>query len=298
MATPMDVELIKSGIDTVLKIQTEKGKIVNGRIAPQIDHREGYYTVQVNSGFKDARIYGPGESIEPDRKEKIHRQDYYPFIFAKAWITYEWSSDEDVYNQMASNVNDAALAMLRRRNKEEMNLLNNGFDTNFAGPDGQPLFSTAHTGATGVAVRSNRSASGSSLDVGLLETMLAAYAGGLDVNGESLFISGDVDVWTGTPLHPLLYRLVNAELQPGGPDNDPNYVGTKVRAQCGHQISGSGVYMLSSDSDDHKLRTIQFSPYQMGNPKQGDALDIKHTVFERYRAIFETFEYTYADPGP
>lgn len=298
MATPFDLDLIKAGIDEVIKVQAEKGDIRLGRLAPTIDHKEGYYTAQRITGFKDARIYSRGESIEPDRKEMVSRKDYLPYLFAKSWITYQYDKDEDVYNEMASNIADAAIAMLRRKDKEEMNLLNNGFDTNFTGPDGLPLFSTAHTGAAGVAVRANRAAAGSSLDVALLEAMLSGYNDQKDFNGESLYTNGNVNVWTGNTLWPLLWRICEAEYQATTPDNDPNFIGTRVKPMLGHQLSStSAVYMVAANPDDHFLRTIQFSPYQVGLPVEGHALDTKHTVFERYRSIFESFEYTYGDPG-
>lgn len=298
MATPFDVGLVKAGIDEIKVLQATKGNIRLGRLAPEVNHREGYYAVQRNTGFKDARVYSRGEGIEPDTKEKLELQHYYPYLFAKAWRTYAYDKDEDVYDMMADNMADAALAMARRHDKEEMNLLNNGQDTNYPIVDGLPLFSTAHTGAAGVAVRANRPAAGSSVDVNVIEAMLAAYNAGLDFNGESLYTTGDVNIWTGNTLWPLLWRICEAEFQAGGADNDPNYIGTRVRPMLGHQLTTTtALYLVSANEDDHSLRTIQFSPYGVDIRQTGNALDTLYTVWERYRAIAETFEYTYCEPG-
>jgi hypothetical protein len=299
MASPFDQELIKSGIDEVKKVQAERGKIRVGRLAPTINHREGYYAIQRNTGFRDARSYSRGEPIEQDVKTKLELQHIYPLIFAKSWTTYLYDPHEDVYNEMADNIADAGLAMIRRKDKEEMNLLNNGFSSSYLIVDGQPLFSTAHTGATGVTGQANRPTTGSSLDVTSVEEMLTRLMGQEDFNGESMYFDTDINIWVGVTLWPLLWRIVEAEMQAGGADNDPNYVGTRVRAMMSHQISSTAAfYGVAADSSQHHLRMIQFSPYNVFTREAGHALDVDHYVWERYRAVAEDWHGTDANPGP
>lgn len=300
MATPFDLEMIHSGIDEVMKIQTDKGKIRLFEIAPQIDSSEGFRTVQRISGFRDPRNYGRGESIETDRKQKLDRTDYYPLLFAKRWQTYDYDRDEDVYKEMASNMADVAIAMLRRKDKEEKNLLNNGFDaTNFPIVDGASLFSTSHTGVTGVASQANRPASGSGLDPISVEAMITRMMSQTDFNGEQLYWDGKLNIWTGNTLFPLLYRIVEAEYQATTPDNDPNFVNTYVTARRGVQISSTAAfYGIVSDSQNHKLRCIQFSPFRTLKREQGTALETDYFAYERYRFIPETWQGVDANPGP
>jgi phage major head subunit gpT-like protein len=67
--------------------------------------------------------------------------------------------------------------------------LNNGFDTNFTGPDGKPLFSTTHPNAgSGGGVQANKPSTDVDLDVDSLEAALIAYRGITDDRGKLIML--------------------------------------------------------------------------------------------------------------
>jgi len=296
--SPYDLDLIHTGIDLVMKVQADQGKIVLGRIAPKESTREGYKRVQRTTGFRNAQVYDRGAPIESSRKENLDLKDYYPLLWALGWDVYDYDSDEDVYKIIPQNVTDAALSMMRTQDIEECGLFNNGFDTNFNIVDGQPLFSTAHTGATGVATQSNRPASGNSLDAEAVEAMWALLRGQTDFNGEKLYMTGSFEAWTGSTLAPLMWRIIETEFQAGTPDNDKSYVHTNFRAMESPQLSSTTAhYYKTADDTLHKLRMIEFSPYTVKNLPMKDDLSEKTVVYHRRRAVAEDWHYTAADPG-
>lgn len=298
MATPIQLDLVKTGIDLVVKTQTKNGKLTFETIAPSIQHREGFYRLRIITGFGDAGAYGNGVAVPSDRKYSLYEENIYPTRFAKAWEYDLHDKDEDVYNQLAENVGDIAVSMRRRKNKEAANLFNNGFDSNFAIYDGQPLFSTAHPGAVGIANGSNRPASGSSLGSIAVESAIAAYMGQLDPRGESMEFEGNLELHVGNLLFPLATRIVEASGLAGTNDNDPNFAGRYVTVRKNDKITSSTAqYYKAASQDEHKLRTIQFSPYRITNQTEARTEIVVNVVSERYTMFVGQWQGTYADPG-
>lgn len=297
MATPLDLDLIKAGIDTVIKIQTKNGRLTFQTIAPVIDQKQGYYKSRIISGFKDAGVYGRGVPVPSDRKVSVYETDYYPLRFAKAWEYDNYSKDEDVYNEMASNVADIALAMRRRKNKEAANLFNNGFDSAFPVYDGQTLFSTAHPGVGG-NVMSNRPAAGSSLGVYSIEAAIGAYFGQTDVNGESMEFEGNLELHVGNGIFLLASRLVRATQVAQSNDNDPNVIKDYIQLRRNDKITSTTAHFYKAQSEDeHGLRTLQFSPYRIDTQMEARTGQTVNVVSERYRCVVLKSQGVYGDPG-
>lgn len=291
---------MKAGIDAVLKIQTKNGRLTFQTIAPTIDTKEGYYKAVVTSGYKDAGVYARGAPVPSDRKVRLFENDYYPKVFAKAWDYDIYTKDEDVYNQMGTNVGDIAIAMRRRKNKEAANLFNNGFDASGASNiyDGQPLFSTAHPGVGGGFLGSNRPAVGNSLSPYSVEAAVGNFFGQFDVNGESMEFEGNLELHVGNLLYMLASRIINATQIAGSNDNDPNVVKQYITLHRNDKItSATAHYYKSQTEDEHGLRTIQFSPYRITSENEARTQLTVNVVSERYRCVVLKWQGTYGDPG-
>lgn len=298
--TPFDLELIHAGIDKVIKVQAEKGHIQTGRIAPEMDSNgQGYWVTQRNASFKNANVYGRGQTIEPSRKEKLDTYQWDPLLWALAWDFQIYDKDEDFYKELPQNIADAAISMLRTRDIEECGLFNNGFSASYVYVDGVALFSTAHTGATGVAAtQANRPTTGSSLDAESLEALYTLWMNQTDFNGELKYNTGSLEVWSGPLLAPQLWRIINTEFQAGTPDNDKSYVHRLMKAMMAHQLTSSTAYYAkTTDETQHNLRTIIFSPYQVTQLPTDGALQDRTVVWERRRVTVGDWHGTVADPG-
>lgn len=297
MATPAELDLIKAGIDKVIKVQTKNGRLMAHDIAPVINHREGYYRVKVITGFGDAGVYGRGAPVASDRKQALYDTEMYPLRFAKAWEHDTYDEDEDVYNEMADNAADIAKAMRRRKNKEASNLFGNGFDSAYPIYDGQVLFSTAHPGITGVT-GSNRPAAGNAMGVLAMENVIGNYFGQNDPRGESMEFEGNLECWVGNTLFPLTTRIVDSLGVAQSADNDPNFVGRYITVKRGDKLTSSTAhYYKAKDQDEHGLRCIVFSPYRIDSQEEARTGVTVHVVSERYRMVVMQWQGTYGDPG-
>lgn len=297
MATPYELDMIKSGIDAVIKIQTKTGRLMAFDIAPAINSKEGYYKAKVITGFGDAVAYGRGVAVQSDRKQVLYETDFYPLRFAKAWEYDIHSKDEDVYSEMASNAADIATAMRRRKNKEASNLLNNGFSGTYPIYDGQPLFSTAHPGVAGVT-GSNTPASGTALGVIAVEAVVGNYFGQTDPRGESMEFEGNLQQWVGNTLYLLATRIAEASQLAQSNENDPNVVKRFIDVRRGDKLtSATAHYYKAQNEDEHGLRTIVFSPYRVTQGTEARSETIVNVVSERYRSVVLKWNGTYGDPG-
>lgn len=298
MATPSELGLIKSGIDTVIKIQTKNGANTAFDMAPAINHREGYYRAAVITGFGDATQYGMGVSVPSDRKQSLYVTDFYPKRFAKAWEYAIQEKDQDVYREMASNAADIATAMRRRKNKEAANLFcNNGFSSVYPIYDGQPLYSTAHPGVSGVT-GSNTPASGNALGILVLEDVIGNYFGQTDPRGESLEFEGNLQMWVGNMKYLLAMRLAQASQIAQSPDNDPNVVKRFIDVKRGDKITSTTAHFYKASSEqEHGLRTIVFSPYRVTEGVEARSEVTVMVVSEQYNCVALKWNGTYGDPG-
>ena len=296
--TTADLDLVKAGTDAILKVQTKNGRLTFETIAPTIEHREGYYKAVVTSGYKDAGVYARGASIPSDHKARLFETDYYPKMFAKAWDFDIWAKDEDVYDQMGSNVADIAIAMRRRKNKEAANIFNFGFSSGTLIYDGQPLFSTAHPGVGGGFVGSNTPATGNSFGPYAVEAAIGNFFGQLDVNGESMEFEGNLELHVGNLLYLLASRVVKATQIAGSNDNDPNVLQQYIELRRNDKITSSTAHFYKSqNADEHGLRTLQFSPYRITSETEARTQLVVNVVSERYRMVVLKWQGTYGDPG-
>ena len=298
MSTTTDLNLVKAGIDAVLKIQTKNGRLTFQTIAPVIDTKQGYYKAVVTSGYKDAGVYARGAPVQSDRKVRLYETDFYPLRFAKAWEFDVYAKDEDVYAQMGTDVGDIAIAMRRRKNKEAANLFNNGFSSSALIYDGQPLFSTAHPGVNGGFVGTNTPATGNSLSPYSIEAVVNAYFGQFDVNGESMEFEGNLELHVGNAIYIAAKRIVSALQVAESNDNDPNVIKDYIQLHRNDKITSTTAHFYKAQTvDEHGLRTIQFSPYRITSQDEARTETVVNVVSERYRCVVLKWQGTYGDPG-
>lgn len=296
--TTVDLDLVKAGIDAVLKIQTKNGRLTFETIAPTIDTKQGYYKAVVTSGYKDAGVYTRGQPIPSDRKQRLFETDYNPRLFGKAWDFDIFAKDEDVFDQMGTDGADIAIAMRRRKNKEGANLFNYGHDSGTLIYDGQPLFSTAHPGVNGQFLGSNRPTVGNSFGPYAVESAIGAFFGQLDVNGESMEFEGDLELHVGNLLYMAASRVIQSMQIAGSNDNDPNVLKSYIKLNKNDKITSAVAhYYKSQREDEHGLRTIQFSPYRISSQEEVRTQLVINVVTERYVMVVLKWQGTYGDPG-
>lgn len=120
-----------------------------------------------------------------------------------------------------------SLARSLRETREvySANVLNNGFDTDYTGGDGQPLFSASHP-TYSAGTQSNLISGGADLDEDSLEQILIQIRNAKDDRGIPVMMR-PMKLVVSTSDEYNAIRLLQSTLRPGTADNDPNAVRSK-----------------------------------------------------------------------
>lgn len=104
-------------------------------------------------------------------------------------VTHELEAD-DQYGQIRKFPKELAISAQQTKDVVAQNILNNGFDTNYPGADGLPLFSTSHIVALTNGTIANRPTSGSSLSETALRFARTTISNFVDAKGKKIMVKG------------------------------------------------------------------------------------------------------------
>ena len=97
------------------------------------------------SGFANAAVKPEGSGVTFDNAQETFTARYTHETIALAFAITEEAIEDNLYDRIASRYTKAlARSMSNTKQVKAANVLNNGFDSNYQGGDGSPLFSTTH----------------------------------------------------------------------------------------------------------------------------------------------------------
>jgi hypothetical protein len=163
------------------------------------------------------------------------------------------------------------------------NVLNNGFNSAFAGGDGQALFSTAHPLVSG-GVNSNTPATQADLNETSLENAVIQIAAWTDERG-LLIAAKPTKLIVPPSLQFVATRLLETELRVGTADNDINAIKNNGSIPGGYTVNNyltdNNAWFLCTDVPNgmkHFVRT----PMSTGMDGDFDTGNVRYKARERY----------------
>ena len=97
------------------------------------------------SGFGNAQVKGEGAGVSFDDAQETFTARYSHETVALAFAITEEAIEDNLYDRLASRYTKAlARSMASTKNIKGAAILNNAFDSNFAGGDGKELCATDH----------------------------------------------------------------------------------------------------------------------------------------------------------
>jgi hypothetical protein len=107
------------------------------------------------SGFSAAPVKNEGSAIAYDNAQEVFTARYNHETIALGFSLTEEAIEDNLYDSLSARYTKAlARAMSYTKQTKAAAVLNNGFDTDYPGGDGQPLFSASHPLVSG-GVNSN-----------------------------------------------------------------------------------------------------------------------------------------------
>jgi hypothetical protein len=236
------------------------------------------------SGFSAAPVKNEGSAIAYDNAQEVFTARYNHETIALGFSLTEEAIEDNLYDSLSARYTKAlARAMSYTKQTKAAAVLNNGFDTDYPGGDGQPLFSDAHPLVSG-GTNSNIPAVATDLNETALENAVIQIAAWTDERG--LLIAAKPRKLVIPPsLQFVATRLLETELQVNTADNNINAIKSNGSIPEGytvnHFLTDTDAWFLTTDVPNglkHFVRT----PLAQSMDGDFDTGNVRYKSRERY----------------
>ena len=173
------------------------------------------------SGFGAAPVKNEGSAISYDTAQEAWSTRYTHETIALGFSLTEEAVEDNLYDSLSSRYTKAlARAMAYTKEIKGANILNNGWNSNYAGGDGQPLFSASHPLVNGSTI-SNVPSTPTDLNETSLENAVIQISLWTDERG-LLIAAKPKKLFIPPALQFVATRLLETQLRVGTTDNDIN----------------------------------------------------------------------------
>ena len=236
------------------------------------------------SGFSAAPVKNEGTAMAYDNAQEAFTARYTHETIALGFSLTEEAIEDNLYDSLSGRYTKAlARAMAYTKQVKAANVLNNGFNSAFAGGDGVALFSTAHPLVSG-GVNSNTPATQADLNETSLENAVIQIAAWTDERG-LLIAAKPTKLIVPPALQFVATRLLETELRVGTADNDINAIKNNGSIPGGYTVNNyltdNNAFYLCTDVPNgmkHFVRT----PMSTGMDGDFDTGNVRYKARERY----------------
>jgi len=236
------------------------------------------------SGFSAAPVKNEGAAIAYDNAQEAFTARYTHETIALGFSVTEEAIEDNLYDSLSARYTKAlARAMAYTKQVKAAAVLNNGFDTNYNGGDGVPLFSASHPLVSG-GTNSNIPTTPADLNETSLENAVIQIAAWTDERG-LLIAARPRKLIIPPALQFVATRLLETELRVSTADNDINALKSNGSIPEGyainHFLTDSDAWFLTTDVPNgmkHFVRT----PMQNSMDGDFDTGNVRYKARERY----------------
>jgi len=243
------------------------------------------------SGFNAAPVKNEGQAIAYDNAQEAWTARYNHETIALGFSITEEAIEDNLYDSLSKRYTKAlARAMAYTKQVKAAAIINNGFNVQYTGGDGQTLFSTAHPLVSG-GTNSNTFSTSPDLNETSLEAATIQIAGWTDERG--LLIAAKPRKLVVPPNQMFVAkRLLDTELRVGTSDNDINALkamGTISEGfKVNHFLTDTHGYYILTDVPNG-LKMFERTPLQNSMDGDFDTGNVRYKSRERY-------SFGYSDP--
>jgi hypothetical protein len=236
------------------------------------------------SGFSAAPVKNEGSAIAYDNGQEVFTARYTHETIALGFSLTEEAIEDNLYDSLSARYTKAlARAMSYTKQTKAAAVLNNGFNSSYAGGDGQALFSTAHPLVSG-GTNANTPTTQVDLNETSLEAAVIQIAAWTDERG--LLIAAKPRKLVVPPnLMFVATRLLETELRVGTSDNDINAIKNNGSIPEGytvnHFLTDTNAWFLTTDVPNG-LKHFVRSPMSTGMDGDFDTGNVRYKARERY----------------
>jgi hypothetical protein len=250
------------------------------------------------SGFGNARVKSEGGSIVYDNATETFTARYTHETIALGFAITEEAVEDNLYDRISARYTKAlARSMANTKQVKAANVLNNAFDSNFAGGDGVELCSTAHPLVAGTL--SNELATAADLNETSLEQALIDIAAFTDERGLLISTQGRKLIIP-SELQFVAERLTQSQLRVATADNDINAMKNMGMIPEGyvvnHYLTDPDAFFIKTDIPNG-FKLFQRSPIRTSMEGDFDTGNVRYKARERYSFGFSDPRCVFGSPG-
>ena len=250
------------------------------------------------SGFAQAQVKPEGSGVTFDNAQETFTARYSHETIALAFSITEEAIEDNLYDRLASRYTKAlARSMANTKQVKAANVLNNAFNSSFAGGDGKELCATDHPTIAGTF--SNELATSADLNETSLEQSLIDIAAFTDERGLKVAARG-VKMIIPSELQFTAERLMKSAGQTGGSNNDVNAIASMGMVPQGYVVNNfltdTDAFFIKTDVPNG-LKMFVRSPIKTAMEGDFDTGNVRYKARERYSFGFSDPRGIFGSPG-
>ena len=235
------------------------------------------------SGFANAAVKPEGQGVTFDDAQETFTARYTNETIALAFAITEEAIEDNLYDRLASRYTKAlARSMANTKQVKAAAVLNNAFNSSFAGGDGKELCATDHPTLAGTFA--NELATPAELNETSLEQSLMDIAAFTDERGLKIAAQG-VKLVIPSALQFTAERLMKSAGRVGTADNDINAIASMGMIPQGyvvnHYLTSTKKFFIKTDVPNG-LKHFVRSPIKTSMEGDFDTGNVRYKARERY----------------
>ena len=250
------------------------------------------------SGFANAQVKPEGSGVTFDNAQETFTARYTHETIALAFSITEEAIEDNLYDRLASRYTKAlARSMANTKQVKAANVLNNAFNSSFAGGDGKELCATDHPTIAGTV--KNELSTSADLNETSLEQSLIDINAFTDERGLKIAARG-VKMIIPSELQFTAERLMKSQGRTATADNDINAVVSMGMIPQGYRVNN---YLTDTDAFfiitdvPNGLKQFVRSPIKTAMEGDFDTGNVRYKARERYSFGFSDFRGVFGSPG-
>ena len=250
------------------------------------------------SGFGNAAVKAEGQGVTFDSANETFTARYTNETIALAFSITEEAIEDNLYDRLASRYTKAlARSMSNTKQVKAANVLNNAFDSSFAGGDGKELCATDHPIVAGTF--RNELSTSADLNETSLEQSLIDIAAFTDERGLKIAARG-VKMIIPSELQFTAERLMKSAGRTGTADNDINAIGSMGMIPQGytvnHFLTDTDAFFIKTDVPNGMKMFVR-SPVKTAMEGDFTTGNVSYKARERYSFGFSDPRGMFGSPG-
>ena len=250
------------------------------------------------SGFANAAVKPEGQGVQFDDAQETFTARYTNETIALAFAITEEAIEDNLYDRLASRYTKAlARSMANTKQVKAANVLNNAFNSSFAGGDTKELCATDHPTIAGTF--SNELSTSADLNETSLEQSLIDIAALTDERGLKIAARG-VKMIIPSALQFTAERLMKSQGRTGTADNDINAVASMGMVPQGYVVNNyltdTDAFFIKTDVPNGMKMFVR-SPIKTAMEGDFDTGNVRYKARERYSFGFSDPRGIFGSPG-